>query len=202
MQTTGLAEATIGRLYEGERLAQALREARERTLHVYAHLDLEKLAVPRLPIVNPPLWELAHVGWFQEHWCLRYSAGERAVVRDSILSGADAMFDSAAVAHATRWSLPYPPAKTLRGYMEDTLDATLTRIEQRGYGFVPLARARRDPAYASPDGYIGRAGPSWLLRWARSLRIRTSVGGQPDPEPWLLKRYEEIQARSRPHSED
>lgn len=77
----------------------------------------------------------------------------------------------------------------------DTLDATLTRIEQRGYGFVPLARALRDPAYASPDGYIGRAGPSWLLRWARGLRIRTSVRGQPDPEPWLMKRYEEIQAR-------
>jgi hypothetical protein len=75
------------------------------------------------------------------------------------------------------------------------LDATLRRIEQRGYSFIPLAHALRDLAYTSPDGYIGRAGPSWLLRWARGLRVRTSVGGQPDPEPWIVKRYEEIQAR-------
>ncbi len=130
MQTTGLAEETIGRLYEGERLAQALSEARARTLGVYAHLELEALAVPRLAIVNPPLWELAHIAWFQEHWCLRYSAEKRAVARDSTLRGADAMFDSAAVAHATRWSLPYPPEHALRGYMADTLDATLVELRR------------------------------------------------------------------------
>ena len=61
------------RLYERARLADALREARARTLALYAHLDLERLAVPCLPTVNPPLWELAHVAWFQERWCLRYS---------------------------------------------------------------------------------------------------------------------------------
>ncbi|MEO7742050.1 MAG: selenoneine synthase SenA [Usitatibacter sp.] len=130
MQTTGLAEETIGPLYEGERLAQALRDARDRTLHVYAHLDLEALTVPRLPIVNPPLWELSHIAWFQERWCLRHSPQERAVARGSLLQGADAMFDSTAVAHATRWSLPYPPASVLRGYMEDTFDATLGRLHR------------------------------------------------------------------------
>ena len=130
MQTTGFAEATIGRLYEGERLAQGLRDARSRTLHLYAHLDLERLAVPRLPIVNPPLWELAHVAWFQEHWCLRHSPGEAAVARQSILPGADAMFDSAAVAHASRWSLRYPPVLALRAYMADTLDATLDMLQR------------------------------------------------------------------------
>lgn len=130
MQTTGLAEETIGRLYEGERLAQALREARARTLGVYAHLQLESLEVPRLDVVNPPLWELSHIGWFQEHWCLRYSAKERALVGRSILDGADAMFDSAAVAHATRWSLAYPPANALRRYMEETLDATLAALRR------------------------------------------------------------------------
>ena len=130
MQTTGLAEETIGRLYEGERLAQALRDARARTLQAYAHLDLEELSVPRLPIVNPPLWELSHIAWFQEHWCLRYSAGKRALARDSILQGADAMFDSTAVAHAIRWSLPYPPARDLRAYMADTLDATLEALRR------------------------------------------------------------------------
>ena len=128
MQTTGLAGATIGRLYEGDRLAGALRDARARTLAAYAHLDLESLAVPRLATVNPPLWEQSHIAWFQERWCLRYSARDAALVKGSILEGADALFDSSAVAHATRWSLPYPPAAKLRAYMEDTLDATVAAL--------------------------------------------------------------------------
>jgi peptidoglycan/xylan/chitin deacetylase (PgdA/CDA1 family) len=74
----------------------------------------------------------------------------------------------------------------------DTLDETLGRLQERGYRFIPLETALRDAAYASPDGHIGRTGPSWLLRWARGLRKRTSVGGQPDPEPWIMRRYEEI----------
>jgi iron(II)-dependent oxidoreductase len=45
-----------------------------------------------------------------------------------MLDGADALFDSTAVAHATRWSLPFPPVRTLRAYMEDSLDATLEAL--------------------------------------------------------------------------
>ena len=58
-----------------DRLARALADARQRTLGIYAHLDLARLEVPCLPIVNPPLWELAHIAWFQEHWCLRQRPG-------------------------------------------------------------------------------------------------------------------------------
>src|SRR5688572_31837806 len=48
MHTTGLAEP-IGRLYEGEKLADALRDARKRTLALYGHLDLVELRVPCIP---------------------------------------------------------------------------------------------------------------------------------------------------------
>src|SRR3977135_3830681 len=74
MQTRGLASETMGGLYEGERLADALRDARGRTLAIYAHLDLASMRVPQIPLVNPPLWELAHIAWFQEYWCLRREA--------------------------------------------------------------------------------------------------------------------------------
>src|SRR5205085_11891122 len=80
MQTTGLASEPIGRLYEGGDLAAALREARARTLALYGHLDLESVRFPLLPIVNPALWELSHIAWFQEYWCSRYSPAERAAV--------------------------------------------------------------------------------------------------------------------------
>src|SRR6266850_831987 len=45
MHTTGFAADTMGRLYEGERLDAALREARARTLAIYSHLDLASLDV-------------------------------------------------------------------------------------------------------------------------------------------------------------
>ncbi len=113
-------------LYEGDRLAAALVEARERTLAMYAHLDLSRTRFPCIPIVNPPLWELAHIAWFQEHWCLRYS--EAGLRRAPLLEGADALFDSRTVPHDTRWTLPYPPEARLRAYLRETLEATLEAL--------------------------------------------------------------------------
>jgi gamma-glutamyl hercynylcysteine S-oxide synthase len=129
MHTTGLAE-TIGRLYEGDRLARALRDARARTLALYGHLDLASLRVPQLPIVNPPVWELSHIAWFQERWCLRYSPRTQSLEKASLLEGADALFDSSAVPHDTRWTLPYPPLRDLLDYMRRTLEATLEALER------------------------------------------------------------------------
>jgi len=143
MQTTGLASEAIGGLYEGD-LDADLREARRRTLAIYAHLDLARVEVPCIPVVNPPLWELSHIAWFQEHWCLRHS--ERGL-GPSILEGSDALFDSRTVPHDTRWRLAYPPERELRAYMEDTLDATLAALartpEERRY-FFALALLHED----------------------------------------------------------
>ena len=124
MRTIDRERATIARLYESPDLTTALRDARARTLAIYGGLDLDAVRFPRLPIVNPALWELAHIAWFQERWCRRYDPRSRTLARDSILPRADAFFDSSAVPHATRWSLDHPGARELLGYMRDTLDAT------------------------------------------------------------------------------
>lgn len=83
-----------------------------------------------LPTVNPPVWELAHIAWFQEYWCLRYgpTAGTPQRV-PSILAHSDDLFDSGTVPHDSRWSLPYPPPAALRRYMGDTLEVTLDALE-------------------------------------------------------------------------
>jgi iron(II)-dependent oxidoreductase len=128
MQTTGLASETMGGLYEGDRLAAALRDARARTLAIYAHLDLEALRVPQIPLVNPPVWELAHIAWFQELWCLRRDG------RAALLDAADALFDSGTVPHAARWTLPYPPLPRLRGYIDATLEASVAALRSSAAG--------------------------------------------------------------------
>lgn len=62
------------------------------------------------------------------------------------------------------------------------------RIKGRGYEFVPLARAIEDPAYASPDRYVGRWGISWMHHWEQTMgRPRT---GSPDPPAWVSEAYE------------
>ncbi len=121
MHNTGFAAKTMQGLYEGDRLGAALEDSRARSLAMYGHLDLGALEVPRLPIVNLPLWELSHLAWFQEFWCLR--GGDAS--RPTLLEGSDAMFNSSEVPHATRWKLDYPPEARLRAYLRDTLEATL-----------------------------------------------------------------------------
>ncbi len=94
-------------------LAEWVRDARRRTRALIADLDDAQLRGPKLSILNPLLWEVGHVGWFQEHWVLRHANG-----RPPLLPTADALYDSAAVAHDTRWNLPLPTRAETLNYLE------------------------------------------------------------------------------------
>jgi iron(II)-dependent oxidoreductase len=110
--------------------ASALREmllaARARTLLLAEDLNGERLLGPQLSIVNPPLWEIGHLGWFQEHWCLRYQ--RNGMLASSILDNADRLYNSATVPHATRWTLPLPDFEATLAYLRQVLDRVLERI--------------------------------------------------------------------------
>lgn len=72
----------------------------------------------------------------------------------------------------------------------DSLDRTLARLKERGYTFVTLEEALKDPAYRSRDLASGRIGSSWLARWARERHQKLSVYGQPDPQGWVVQQHE------------
>jgi peptidoglycan/xylan/chitin deacetylase (PgdA/CDA1 family) len=60
-------------------------------------------------------------------------------------------------------------------------------IKRRGYRFVTLEEAMRDPAYAREDGYHGRYGPSWLHRWAMADRKPGDFyAGEPEVPKWVM----------------
>jgi len=62
------------------------------------------------------------------------------------------------------------------------------QLRKRNYEFVPLARALEDPAYGTPDSYVGRFGISWMHHWEQGMgRPRT---GAPDPPLWVSEAYE------------
>ncbi len=62
------------------------------------------------------------------------------------------------------------------------------RLRQRRYRFVPLAQALEDPAYGSPDTYVGRWGISWMHHWEQAMGRPRS--GSPDPPSWVSEAYE------------
>src|SRR5436305_12224878 len=94
------------------RLAEWVRDARECSLELVADLRDDQLLGPRLAILNPLLWEIGHVAWFQEKWVLRHARNQKPLRPD-----ADALYDSAAVAHDTRWDLPLPSREDTLKYM-------------------------------------------------------------------------------------
>ena len=122
-------------------LSLALMDARNHTLHLFAQyqhaLESVHYVVPQLATVNPPLWELGHIGWFQEWWIARNrqralgTRCEPAHMRlASIEPNADRWWDSTHVAHHTRWTLDLPDLNHIRAYLLDTLEGTLDLLEK------------------------------------------------------------------------
>jgi iron(II)-dependent oxidoreductase len=109
-------------------LSLQLRDARHRTKALTEDLRGQQLFGPKLAIVNPVLWELGHVAWFQERWCLRLRADES--LSESVLEGADALYDSAKVAHDTRWYLPLPSLGATLDYQQRVLERVLERLQR------------------------------------------------------------------------
>jgi iron(II)-dependent oxidoreductase len=127
---------------DAETLLAELRSAREWTRRVVDDLGGERELGPRLAIVNPPRWEVGHVGWFQEWWCLRDAREERA----SILPNADRLYNSATVAHDTRWDLPLPSFRDTLAYRDEVTDRLIGRVrsgDAEPY-FVQLAVRHED----------------------------------------------------------
>ena len=107
-------------------LVAMLRNSRARTLELVAGLEDGQLLGPKLRIVNPLLWEIGHLAWFHEHFILRHLDGAATLRAD-----ADALYDSSAVHHDTRWDLPLPSLGATLAYMADVEAALAARIAGR-----------------------------------------------------------------------
>ena len=117
-----------------ERLAAMLRDARHYTLALFDTLAQAGYAdaarVPRLSIINPPLWELGHTAWFAEWFVLRAASSSRpgAAEGHSLLARGDDWFDSNLVPHRTRWALDLPEPGAILTYCEEVLERMLARL--------------------------------------------------------------------------
>lgn len=109
-------------------LAAALIDARRRSLVLMQDiLDARELG-PQLAVVNPPLWELGHVGFFHDYFALRSFYG----LSEYRLAHAEQLFDSASIAHDDRWSLEFVSRAEILEYLERVQQAMLERLPTGG----------------------------------------------------------------------
>ena len=106
-----------------EDLAEWITDGCQRALELVADLDDDQLVTPLLPTVNPLIWEIAHLAWFQELFVLRRACGH-----DPILDYGDALYDSGAVPHDTRWRLIFPSRKQTTDYMRTVADRVAAEV--------------------------------------------------------------------------
>ena len=123
-------------------LGRALAAQREDTLRLFGAVRAalgDRLDIRYAEELNPPLWELGHVGWFEEFWIarnperLRGSAARPETPRAAPLrSRADALYDSSQVAHARRWHLDLPDASRTLADLAQGRERTLALLREAG----------------------------------------------------------------------
>src|SRR3990172_12114559 len=161
-------------------LVQMLTDARARTLALVEDLTDEQLIGPCLPMVNPLLWEIGHLAWFQEHWVLRHVGDEKPLLKNG-----DSLYDSARVPHDDRWRLPLPSrAETLK-YMEQVSDRVLYRIASRQVNeeeiyFLHLVMFHEDmhgEAFVYTRQTLGYPPPRLESSSTATLSVGVNIGG-------------------------
>ncbi|CAN1550331.1 unchr_TIGR03440, aerobic sulfatase maturase family protein [Burkholderiaceae bacterium] len=122
---------------KAKELTAALQELRTHTLSAFRAYERANLMhIPYQPELNPPLWELGHIAWFQEYWIGRNKHRSEGTdwqigrpQNTSLLITSDQWFDSAKVQHVTRWDQALLTRETCLTYAEQTLEQTLALLQ-------------------------------------------------------------------------
>jgi iron(II)-dependent oxidoreductase len=110
---------------EASTIATQLQDAHQRSMALIQGLDLEQLLGPKLPIINPLLWEIGHAAYFYELWVLRHHLS-----RPSHRQDADKLYDSMTIDHDDRWDLPLPTLGETLDYIDKVHADVLQALQQ------------------------------------------------------------------------
>ena len=123
-EATEIAE--FRRRPSAEALVEALLDARSVELELLDGLSDSQMLGARGHFVEPPIWEMGHVGWFQESWILRHLDGAL-----TLLPGSDGIYDSFNVSYTGRWEHDYPSRRKTLAYITEVLQRSVGRLESR-----------------------------------------------------------------------
>ena len=158
-------------------LLDPLLDARRVELALLDDLTDAQMLGARGHFLEPPIWEMGHVGWFQEYWLLRGRGGA-----DSILPGADAIYDSFNVSYTRRWDHCFPSRAATLAYITEVLRRSVARLESRApcdddVYFYTLAALHEDMHAENLTAILQTLG------YARPASLPAAPGSPPlDPE--------------------
>ncbi|MEE2745764.1 MAG: selenoneine synthase SenA [Pseudomonadota bacterium] len=104
-------------------LIEILEDTHSRTLELLEGLDHQQLMGPKLPTVNPLLWEIGHVAWFAEQFVLR-----KLHKLEPSIPELDAVYDSISIEHSVRWDLPLLQLNQCLNYIDDIKTRLCSRL--------------------------------------------------------------------------
>jgi iron(II)-dependent oxidoreductase len=103
-------------------LEAVLEHARKRTEALLEPLDDEQLTGQVSPLQSPLVWDLAHIGYFEELWLLRNGNGDSGGLGD--------LYDSFAHERVERGTLPILPPAEARAYVTNVREKVLERLPE------------------------------------------------------------------------
>ncbi|GAT69881.1 sulfatase-modifying factor 1 [Planomonospora sphaerica] len=107
-----------------ERVAAELEAVRRRSLGLTVDvLDTGELTAQHSPLMSPLVWDLAHVGNYEEQWLVRAAAGD-APLRPEI----DRLYDAFEHPRADRVALPLLPPREARSYLDQVRSRVLDSL--------------------------------------------------------------------------
>jgi len=123
-------------------IAEALAEARERTLALIEPLDDGQLNTVYSPILSPLSWDLGHIANFEELWLVQTIGG-----REPLNGDLGSFYDAIENPRRIRGELPILRDSELRSYMADVRERTLDVLED-----VEIESDVEDPLLR--DGFV------------------------------------------------
>ncbi len=112
--------------FTAEQLIEQLAHVRDQLRALIDCLPDDGWLGLRAEHLNPPLWEIGHIVWFQERWCLRQKPD--GTCAPSLLPGADELYNSSTVPHDSRWTLPLLAPAALDDYAASVFAAIERRL--------------------------------------------------------------------------
>jgi iron(II)-dependent oxidoreductase len=107
-----------------EHIAAQLEAARARTLHLLAPFSDEELTAQVSPLMSPLVWDLAHIGHFEELWISRQLGGAAPIHPEG-----DDTYDAFAHAREERPSLSLLDPVKARRYLDDVRARSLEVLD-------------------------------------------------------------------------
>jgi gamma-glutamyl hercynylcysteine S-oxide synthase len=150
-------------------LALALEHARQRTEALLEPLSDEQLTRQLSPLQSPLVWDLAHIGHFEELWLLRRAGG-----RNAGSLAYDELYDASAHARSERGRLPILPPDAARAYVGEIREAVL--------GLLPeLSLDDGDPLLE--QGFVVGMVVQHELQHTETMAQTLALAGLPGPVP-------------------